>query len=332
MSLSVIVIGYNSEHFLSGCFKATFKALDKLKSKVDEFEIIYVDSGSNDNSLEVAKQFNIRTAIVHKGESSAALGRTIGIRHAKYENLLFLDSDFVLEEDWLLNNWDIFENKKACVGERAEYLWESPDAKPKLVTSNFYGFERVEPIDRIGGFLLISRQVLQNLEYNPFFKTEEEGALYSEFYSENQIYSIPSVAYAHLNRKRVKGVLMQYLTPDFRCDYIGALILCVMKGNVKSAFAIFKDYIIALSFWALILFLFLFETDFFYLLISFIIILLLAFSRRPKSVIASFLFFPLKLYAFCARRLLRQEVIYSIGKERFKLEGYFFEYSFRKVD
>jgi glycosyltransferase involved in cell wall biosynthesis len=88
--VSVIIPVYNSEvsvaETLSSVIAQTYRDL----------EIIIVDDGSTDNSIDICQQFpDERIKIVHQKNRGLAGARNTGIRHAQGEFLAFIDSDDV---------------------------------------------------------------------------------------------------------------------------------------------------------------------------------------------------------------------------------------------
>src|SRR6056297_2678752 len=83
--LSIIIPTLNEEDFL----KNTLKEIKR--QDFENYEIIVADAGSNDNTKEIAKDFNCK--IVEGG--SPAQGRNSGAEVAQGDILLFLDSDLI---------------------------------------------------------------------------------------------------------------------------------------------------------------------------------------------------------------------------------------------
>lgn len=95
IKVSVIVTVYNGEHFLKEC-------LDSLrKQSIKEIEIICVDDGSTDESINILseyKKMDSRLKIIKKEHSNAGDSRNYGLKSAKGEYLLFLDCDDIFNE------------------------------------------------------------------------------------------------------------------------------------------------------------------------------------------------------------------------------------------
>lgn len=82
--MTIVIPCYNHAQYLDECIKS---CLDQTVPA----EIIVVDDGSTDNSLEVARKYPVKViSQVNKGLSSA---RNAGIMSSTQEYILFLDSD-----------------------------------------------------------------------------------------------------------------------------------------------------------------------------------------------------------------------------------------------
>ncbi len=110
--ISIIIPVYNSEKYLKDC-------LDSLLNQTfNEIEIICVDDGSTDNSLSILKQYakyDNRIIILQQKNQGAGVARNNGMKIAKGEYLLFLDSDDFFKKEMiqiLVNN---AEKKKADI-------------------------------------------------------------------------------------------------------------------------------------------------------------------------------------------------------------------------
>lgn len=86
--ISVIVPVYNVEQYIEQTIRSV------LAQTYPHFELIIVDDGSPDRSIEICQQFtDERIKIIRQKNRGLAGARNTGIRHAKGEYLAFLDSD-----------------------------------------------------------------------------------------------------------------------------------------------------------------------------------------------------------------------------------------------
>jgi len=99
--VSIIIPSFNRRYFLSNNLKAL------LKQKYRGFEVIVVDDGSTDGTIEFLSEFtqtyevlNLRW-FVHQSNLGANMARNLGVREAKGKFVAFLDSDCIPKEDWL---------------------------------------------------------------------------------------------------------------------------------------------------------------------------------------------------------------------------------------
>lgn len=82
---------YNTANMLEKCLESI-----QLQT-FDDFELILINDGSTDNSLEILYKFkqesNLRIKIINQQNSGAAMARNRGLEEAEGETVLFLDSD-----------------------------------------------------------------------------------------------------------------------------------------------------------------------------------------------------------------------------------------------
>lgn len=103
--ISFIVIGKNEGWRLDKSL-SSIRQFVKAES-LSDFEIIYVDSKSTDNSIEIAKSHAVNKIFQITGECNAAIGRNIGAKESSGDILFFLDGDMEL----ILGFWrDIVDN------------------------------------------------------------------------------------------------------------------------------------------------------------------------------------------------------------------------------
>lgn len=104
--VSVIIPNYNYEKTLPKCFEALMNQTYK------NFEIIFVDDGSTDNSIEIAKKYPCKIYKTPKN-GGVAVARNLGVEYASGDILFFLDSDVALYKDALENTLKEFDKDPA---------------------------------------------------------------------------------------------------------------------------------------------------------------------------------------------------------------------------
>ena len=93
--ISIIIIGKNVESTLRKSLESAFRVKSNYNNL--DFEIIYVDSKSNDNSLSIASDFKHLKIVNVLGEINAAIGRNIGAKVSQGDVLFFIDADMEIE-------------------------------------------------------------------------------------------------------------------------------------------------------------------------------------------------------------------------------------------
>lgn len=95
-NVSIIVPIFNSENLLISC-------LNSIKNQtMKNIEVICIDDGSTDNSLNILRDYEKRDArfkVFHQANSGAGTARNNGIKHSKGKYILFVDSDDFIEKD-----------------------------------------------------------------------------------------------------------------------------------------------------------------------------------------------------------------------------------------
>jgi glycosyltransferase involved in cell wall biosynthesis len=100
MDVSVVVPCFNSELYISECLEA----LCNQDHPRERYEIILVDNGSDDRSLEIARKFP-RVQCLSEPKRGSYAARNRGIANARGEVIAFTDSDCAPARDWVRNMW-----------------------------------------------------------------------------------------------------------------------------------------------------------------------------------------------------------------------------------
>lgn len=94
--LSIVMPVYNEEKKIEACLKS----IREQDYPQDNLEIVFVDDDSTDKTLEISRKYNIK--IFRNGKHDYDIGKSIGIKAAKGEYIMFLDADNILtRRDWI---------------------------------------------------------------------------------------------------------------------------------------------------------------------------------------------------------------------------------------
>lgn len=110
--VTIVVPIYNTSKLLKRC-------IDSIKNQtLNDFEVIFVNDGSTDNSEEVCKALitschNFRVLTKDNGGLSSA--RLYGFRNATSPYIVFVDSDDYLEQDYLFELYSSIESSNADI-------------------------------------------------------------------------------------------------------------------------------------------------------------------------------------------------------------------------
>jgi len=156
-SITCFVIGLNSERTLRAC-------LESLKQQGSSYikGIIYVDEGSKDKSVAIAKTIGgIKVIELKLEKPTPGKGRNAGWKKAETEWVHFFDSDIVVDKNWILEAVKHIDSKTAAVFGLRKELY------PRKNWFHFIAdLEWTKPIPHtkfFGGDVLIKRSILEEV-------------------------------------------------------------------------------------------------------------------------------------------------------------------------
>lgn len=144
MKISVIIPVYNTKEYLKECIDSI------LNQTIDLFEVIIVDDGSTDGSLELINQYaeshsNIR--VISQKNCGLGAARNIGLKISKGEYIYFIDSDDILEKNALEYCYNLASKNKL------DMLTFEADIFGNIEGENIEQYMFHKKIDRIGEVL-----------------------------------------------------------------------------------------------------------------------------------------------------------------------------------
>ncbi len=132
--VSVVIVNWNGLRFLEDCLSSLFK------QSYQAFEVIMIDNGSTDGSVEFIRSNFPRTVIIENKENLGfAAANNQGIRAARGKYIATLNNDTKLDNNWLSSLVNLAESSESCVG-----MWA-----PKILS-----MKEPTKIDSVGGLLI----------------------------------------------------------------------------------------------------------------------------------------------------------------------------------
>ncbi len=173
--VSIIIVNWNGIRWLPDCFGS----LAKLEYK--NYEIIFVDNASEDDSVEWIKKHYPKTKIlINKENVGFADANNIGYRKAKGEYVLFLNNDTRVTKTFLTELVNVLETDKTIGGAQSKiFLMDKPDTLDSvgafLTPTGFlyhYGFgkkdqpkydKQIDLYTAKGACMIFKREVLEKV-------------------------------------------------------------------------------------------------------------------------------------------------------------------------
>jgi glycosyltransferase involved in cell wall biosynthesis len=122
-SISIVIPTYNSKKFLPLCLQS----INEQEYPKDKLEIILVDGGSTDCTIDIAKEFGV-TKILHNPLRTGEAGKALGMKAAKNEIIAFIDSDNILDrKDWFKRMVEPFKDMEIVGAEPLYYSYRKED-------------------------------------------------------------------------------------------------------------------------------------------------------------------------------------------------------------
>lgn len=108
--ISIILPVFNAERFLPQCLDSI------LRQTYQDWELIAVDDGSKDGSIEILKSYEKRDNRIHiisKKNEGVSIARNIALEHAHGDYIYFVDSDDIVMPEGLMILVKAMESSKA---------------------------------------------------------------------------------------------------------------------------------------------------------------------------------------------------------------------------
>jgi len=139
--VSVILPVYNGERYIKKCLES----LMNQSYPKDKYEVIVIDNGSSDSTVEILKTItNSQIQVLYESKRGSYAARNTGVSHSEGEILAFIDSDCVADNNWLMlgvYNLKLINNQ-GVIGGRVEFFSDITNSWGVFDTATFLNQEK----------------------------------------------------------------------------------------------------------------------------------------------------------------------------------------------
>ena len=226
--ITFVVIGLNEGKNLERCFKSL---------KYYNNKIIYIDSGSNDNSIEIAKNNDLYKIVkVDCDNGTPSLSRSVGAKLVDTKYIHFVDGDETIDKEWIKNAITFINTSDDICGVHGYKKVYTRNTEDYFILKDKKNWMP----DYLQGAFLIKTQIFRDVGgFDIRMYGEEERDLYIRLLSNNSnMWYIDYLMGEHYDLK-IKSFSRKYLS---ECN--AALWLPIIKSiknkNIKSLLFVYR--------------------------------------------------------------------------------------------
>lgn len=205
--ISVIIPSHNSEKTIENNIKSVLNQDYKKR-----YEILVVDS-SSDSTPEIVSKHPVK--IIRQKPKGPAAARNLGVKKAKGEIVVFIDSDCIAPKNWLKNLSKPFFNKEIAVVAGGYRVKNKESLVARFtdyeINERHEKMSRMERIDFVGSFNCAYRKkIFQKFGgFDTKFIQAEDADLSFRVSEKNKIVFQPSAYVYHYHPNTLKKYLKQ---------------------------------------------------------------------------------------------------------------------------
>ncbi len=258
--ISIIVPIYNTEQYLEQCIQSI------IKQEYKNIEIILVNDGSTDNSLNICNKYkNIdnRIIVIDKKHTGVSDTRNTGIKKATGDYIGFVDSDDYIDKDMfktLINGAEKYQCEISMCDLIETYKVNDETKKNKvkyIIMDKKQALEQLLYDKNIGNYVtvkLFKRKLFENILFPVGRFYEDISTTYKLFEKANKIIYNPVPMYHYYQRSES---IVNNITREGINDYINAVFerYYDLKNN-QNDLDLYNVYsivnvVIKMSFWSI---------------------------------------------------------------------------------
>lgn len=200
--ISIIIPVYKVEKYIQKCLQSLLNQTHK------NFEVILIDDGSPDQSIDIAKKLvgiDERFIFLNKPNGGQASARNLGLQYAKGTYFSFLDSDDYFEPTFLEAILNVFHKKPEIDVVMCGYKQVTETGE---VLNTF--MPRIDPNYQTDDVLFTQ----ENIDYNVWNKVYHRSVWENQSFVEGIIYEDKEILPRLLYQKNL------YLLDEYLCCYV----------------------------------------------------------------------------------------------------------------
>ena len=188
MKFSIIIPIYNVEEFIKEC-------LDSVMSQTfKDYEVIAVNDGTKDNSMDIVKKYKVK--IINQENGGLSSARNTGVKHAKGEYIIFLDSDDTIERDLLKKLDTATKDKPDIVRFQIQELYDDK-TKKEFQERGFDTCSGVEAFSKICTYHFVENAWCYAIKRDYYLKEKfkfAKGTTLSEALTQGISFNLPTTS------------------------------------------------------------------------------------------------------------------------------------------
>ena len=171
---SIIVPVYNVEKYIKKCLDSIFSQSYK------DFEVIVVNDGTEDQSIDVVKNYKVK--IINQRNQGLSEARNNGVKEATGDYILFIDSDDYIEKDLLKEISNSLDNNPDLV----RYQLKIIDGlkEKEYIEKEFNSLDGKEAFEIISSFKYVDSACLYAIKRDYYVKNKfkfKKGTFHEDF-------------------------------------------------------------------------------------------------------------------------------------------------------
>ena len=199
---SIIVPVYNVEDYINKCLDSI------LNQSFKDFEIIVVNDGTKDNSIEKIKDYPIK--LINQKNQGLSAARNTGVKHATGDYIIFIDSDDWVEKDLLKELEKSTKNNPDVIRFQIQETYEDT-TKKEYKESSFKNKNGVEAFELITKYHFVENAWCYAIKKEYYEKEKfsfKKGMIHEDFgliplviIKANKVNSISYIGYNYFQRQ-----------------------------------------------------------------------------------------------------------------------------------